>query len=176
MEGHKVILKDLLDLIKDENIKGILDAGSGRTSLEIITETFPDTPVDALVYPGDLRKIYSIGKVKSQNKNIRLIEKDICRDKVEGEYDLVIAHLLLGEAVKFGNSFGALLEKVVAMRFRYLIIIDYLEDPSVKVKDILELCEKNNLTVAEKAYFTNQQPQIWEDFVGTNNFGYLIKR
>lgn len=176
MEGHKVILKGLLELIKDESVTAILDAGSGRTSLSIITEAFPDTPVDAIVFPGDLRKIYSIKKVKDSNKNISLIEKDICRETVGGEYDLVVAHLLLGEAVKFGNSFGDMLEKLLTLGFKYLVIIDYMEDPSVNVKDILDLCERKGLTVVEKAYYTNQRPQVWEDFVGTQNFGYLIKR
>lgn len=176
MEGHRVILNDFLSLIKTENIASILDAGSGRTSLSIITDSFPNTPIDAIIYPGDIRKINSINEITVQNKNISVIEKDICSSIVNEEYDIIIAHLLLGEAIKFGNAFEDLLKKVITMKYKYLIIIDYLEDPSVKEEDISEICEKNNLTVVYKSYFTNQQPQVWENFVGTHNFGYLIKR
>lgn len=176
MEGHRVILNDFLSLIKTENITSILDAGSGRTSLSIITNSFPNTPIDAIIYPGDIRKINSIKEITVQNKNISVIEKDICSSIVNEEYDVITAHLLLGEAIKFGNAFEDLLKKVITMRYKYLIIIDYLEDPSVKEEDISEICEKNNLTVVYKSYFTNQQPQVWENFVGTHNFGYLIKR
>ena len=176
MEGHRVILNDFLSLIKTENITSILDAGSGRTSLSIITNSFPNTPIDAIIYPGDIRKINSIKEITVQNKNISVIEKDICSSIDNEEYDVIIAHLLLGEAIKFGNAFEDLLKKVITMRYKYLIIIDYLEDPSVKEEDISEICEKHNLTVVYKSYFTNQQPQVWENFVGTHNFGYLIKR
>ena len=176
MEGHRIILNDFLNLIKGESIAGILDAGSGRTSLSIITNSFPNTSVDAVVYPGDLRKINSIKEMTSNNKNVRLIEKNICRDTVIKEYDIIVAHLLLGEAAKFGNSYETLLGKVVTMRYRYLIIIDYLEDPAVKENDIIKLCEKYDLMVVYKSYFTNQEPQAWDDFIGIHNFGYLIKR
>ena len=176
MEGHRVILKDFLDLIKGENITSILDAGSGKTSLSIIADSFPDIPIDAIVYPGDLRKINSIKEITDHIKNINVIEKDICGDTVIKKYDIIVAHLLLGEAVKFGNAFEDLLEKIITMKYKYLIIIDYLEDPIVKENDIMKMCEKNNLTVVYKSYFTNQKPQVWEDFTGIHNFGYLIKQ
>lgn len=62
------------------------------------------------------------------------------------------------------------------MKYKYLIIIDYLEDHSVNENDIMKMCEKYNLTVVCKSFFTNQEPQAWEDFTGVHNFGYLIKR
>lgn len=46
MEGHRIILNDLLDLVKRENITSILDAGSGRTSLSIIANAFPNTSIE----------------------------------------------------------------------------------------------------------------------------------
>lgn len=176
MEGHRIILNDFLELIKNENITNILDAGSGKTSLSIISKIFPDTPVEAVVYPSDKRKINSIKEITDQNKNISVLEKDICKDTAIKEYDIIIAHLLLGEAAKFGNSFEDLLEKVITMNYKYLIIIDYLEDPAVNESDITKMCEKYDLTVIYKSVFTNQKPQVWDDFAGTHNFGYLIKR
>ena len=175
MEGHRIILNHLLDVIKNESISCILDAGSGRTSLSAITEIFPETPVDAVVYPGDTRKISSVEQIKSQHSKINVIEKDICSGTIDREYDLTVAHLLLGEAAKFGNDFEVLLEKTITLKYRYLIIIDYLEDPSVSESAILKKCDENDLTVVYKSCFTNEQPQVWEDFSGTHNFGYLIK-
>lgn len=176
MEGHRIILNDFLDSIKREDITSILGAGSGRTSLSAIANLFPGTPVDAVVYPGDMRKLNSIKEIADRSENISVIEKDICKDTVIKTYDLITAHLLLGEAAKFGNSFEALLEKVITMKYKYLIIIDYLEDPAVNENDIMKACEKYGLTVVRKSFFTNQEPQIWEDFTGVHNFGYLIKR
>lgn len=176
MEGHRIILNDFLNLLKSESIASILDAGSGRTSLSIIANSFPDTTIDAVVYPGDLRKINSIKEITDHSRNINVIEKDICTDTVTKEYDIIVAHLLLGEAAKFGNTFEYLLEQVFAMKYKYLIIIDYLEDPAVKENEIIKMCDKNNLTIVCKTYFTNQEPQVWEDFTGEHNFGYLIKR
>ena len=176
MEGHKVILHDLLNVVKNENIANILDAGSGRTSLSIITDTFPQTPVDAVIYPGDARKLNSVSEIKALCPKIRVIEKDICSDAIHDGYDLIVAHLLLGEAAKFGNSFEVLLKKIITMKYKYLIIIDYLEDPSVNENAILKMCDENDLTVVYSSRFTNEQPQVWEDFTGTHNFGYLIKR
>lgn len=176
MKGHKIILNDFLDLIKGENITSILDAGSGRTSLSVITDLFPDTPIDAVVYPGDMRKINSVKEISDNNENISVIEKDICEDTSAKAYDIITAHLLLGEAAKFGNSFEELLEKIITMTYKYLIIIDYLEDPAVNETDIMKACEKYELTVVRKSVVTNQEPQVWEDFTGVHNFGYLIKR
>ena len=176
MEGHRIILKDFLDVIKAENITSILDAGSGRTSLSVITELFPDTPIDAVIYPGDTRKLNSVSEIKARYPKINIIEKDICSGAICEAYDLAVAHLLLGEAAKFGNKFEALLEKIITMKYKYLIIIDYPEDPTVNETAIVKMCDENDLTVVYKACFTNEQPQIWKDFTGTHNFGYLIKR
>ena len=176
MKGHEIILNDYLNLIKRESISSVLDAGSGRTSLSIIANSFQNMSIDAVVYPGDLRKINSVREITDNNKNLRLIKKDICCDIFTNEYDLIIAHLLLGEAAKFGNTFENLLEKVITMKYKYLIIIDYLEDPAINENYIIYLCEKYNLTVVYRSYFTNPEPHVWEDFVGIHNFGYLIKR
>lgn len=98
MEGHIIILNDFLDLIKGENITSILDAGSGRTSLSAIANSFSGTSIDAVVYPGDIRKLNSIKEIADCSENISIIEKDICKDTVIKAYDLITAHLLLGEA------------------------------------------------------------------------------
>lgn len=175
MEGHRIILNDFLRSIKEEDITSILDAGSGRTSLSVIADVFPNTSIDAVVYPGDMRKINSIKEITDRSENISVIEKDICGDTVFKEYDLIIAHLLLGEAAKFGNSFEALLEKLLTMKYKYLIIIDYLEDPAVNENDIVEMCAKYDRIIVCRSVLSNEKPQVWESFTGVHNFGHLIK-
>ena len=176
MKGHITILRDFLHAIKDESIASILDAGSGRTSLSLITEVFPDTPVDAVVYPGDVRKLNSISETAGAHKAVCAVEKDICSDTINKAYDVVVAHLLLGEATKFGHAFEELLSRLFAIQCKYLIIIDYLEDPTVREIDIGKMCDENHLSVIYKSYFQNEQPQVWETFTGVHNFGYLIKK
>lgn len=79
MEGHRIILNDFLDHIKGEDITSILDAGSGRTSLSVIANSFPNTPIDAVVYPGDIRKINSIKEIADNNENISVVKKGYMR-------------------------------------------------------------------------------------------------
>lgn len=69
-DGHRIILNDFLNLVKREDITSILDAVSGRTSLSTIANAFPNTSVDAVVYPGDLRKTISIKEIADNKKNI----------------------------------------------------------------------------------------------------------
>ena len=176
MRGHEIILHDFLNAIQTESVATILDAGSGRTSLSAILAAFPGASVDAVVYPGDTRKIDSISSIEDPRKQIHIQETDICTTPITKKYDVIVAHLLLGEAAKFGNSFKDLLNKVAAMKYRYLIIIDYLEDPGVNEQAIPEMCKANRASVVYRSYFTNENPQVWEDFTGTHNFGYLIKK
>lgn len=95
-KGHRIILEKLLQVCKDQEIVRILDAGSGGTSLKEIRTVFPDSQIDAVVYPGDERKLKSIEPYLTEQ--VRVWERDICETSFEESYDLVVAHLLLGEA------------------------------------------------------------------------------
>ena len=172
--GHVILLREFLNDLTEKNITRILDAGSGKTSLSAIAAYFPEAHVDAVVYPGDERKLCSIRPMLTET--FRAVEQDICRDPIDGTYDLVVAHLLLGEAAKFGNSFETLLEQLLAVKSRYVILIDYSEDPNVDEAAIESLCQRNHLTILRRTCVENADPQIWEDFTGTHNFGYLIEK
>lgn len=172
-KGHVVILENLLNLVTDKKVFKVLDAGSGRTSLEQITAILPDSQVDAVIYPGDVRKLKGINPLLTEQ--IRLLEWDICKTPLEGTYDLVVAHLLLGEAGKFGNGFRDLLDKLLMIDSRYYIIIDYVEDPTVEEKVIREYCSKKQYEIIEEIYEECSEPQVWKDFTGYHNFGYLIQ-
>ncbi len=103
-----------------------------------------------------------------------LKKRNICHEAISESYDLVVAHLLLGEAAMFGNRFEIMLEQLLAVNFQYLIVIDYLEDPHVDEQKILRACQRHGFQILEKQCLENEDPQIWEDFTGKHNFGYLI--
>lgn len=130
--------------------------------------------VDAVVYPGDDRKLQTIERLLTGKINV--LEQDICQTFFEDKYNLVVAHLLLGEAEKFGNEFRDLLDKPLAIESEYYIIIDYVEDPVVDEMKIREACAKSSYRIVEKVCKECPEPQVWKDFVGYHNFGYLIEK
>ena len=173
MKAHITILKDLLQNLSTHNISHILDAGSGRASLSTIISSFPKASVDAIVYPDDERKLCTIRDMQSDQ--VIVVEQDICETPVTAHYDLVVAHLLLGEASKFGNTFQELLQRLLSIQSRYYIIIDYLEDPAVDADAIHTYCESVDLKVWKYICAENSEPQVWDDFIGVHNFGFLIE-
>ena len=173
-QSHKTILRELLSDPSIADVCRILDAGSGKTSLSTIISCFPKASVDAIVYPGDERKLKTIRNMQSDKVNV--VEWDICDTLIPAHYDLVVAHLLLGEASKFGNAFQDLLQNVLSIQSRYYIIIDYLEDPKVDADVIRTYCEGTNLKIQKYTCAENTEPQVWNDFIGTHNFGFLIER
>lgn len=172
-QTHKTILRELLSDPSIADSSRILDAGSGKTSLSTIISCFPKASVDAIVYPGDERKLKTIRGMQSDQVNV--VEWDICDTPIPAHYDLVVAHLLLGEASKFGNAFQDLLQNVLSIQSRYYIIIDYLEDPKVDADAIRTYCEAANLKVQTYFCAENTEPQVWDDFIGAHNFGFLIE-
>ena len=170
--AHLTILREFLNCLKNEPIQAILDAGSGVTSLSTLVEYFPNREIDAVVYPGDHRKINSI------KENIRgkyhLIECDLCKEIITKPYDLVLAHLLLGEATKFGNPFPLLLERLMNIPAKYVIIIDYLQDPTVDCVMIEQYIKTSSMRQIQKLTAENSDPQQFSEFIGKTNFGYLI--
>ena len=173
MKAHITIIKDLLQNLSTHNISHILDAGSGRASLSTIISSFQKVSVDAIVYPGDKRKLNTIRDMQSDQ--VIVVEQDICETPVTAHYDLVVAHLLLGEASKFGNTFQDLLQNLLSIQSRYYIIIDYLEDPAVDADAIRTYCESIDLKVWKYICAENSEPQVWDDFIGVHNFGFLIE-
>ena len=172
-QSHKTILRELLSDSSIADVSRILDAGSGKTSLSTIISCFPKASVDAMVYPGDERKLKTIRNMQSNRVNV--VERDICDTPVPAHYDLVVAHLLLGEASKFGNTFLDLLQNLFSMQSRYYIIIDYLEDPKADADAIRAYCEEANLKVQAYICAENSEPQVWDDFIGAHIFGFLIE-
>lgn len=135
LNEHIEMFDTLLSDINCEEKYSVLDAGSGMTSLNIITKRFKNSNIDAICFPGDYRKIDSI-KMNVIQKNYTLLESDICKYTNWKKYDFVFAHLLLGEATKFENEFLSVLKSLISINGSYLMIIDYPEDPCVNFEQI----------------------------------------
>jgi len=139
---HKEILTKLFNGFEINEKLKILDAGSGRTSLYFLTKTFPNSQITAIIYPGDERKKKSIKKdVVAQN--FILQETDIRKFEQTRPFDIVLAHLLLGEATKFGgNSFKQILDTLFEIKTKYLVVADIKNDPDINYRLLLSKIDK----------------------------------
>lgn len=170
MQEHFNNLNSIINL---KEINNILDSGSGRTSLNYLINTFPNANIDAVVFPGDYRKINSIKENVQGNYN--LTEIDLCKNNVSKEYDLVLAHLLLGEATKFNNTFEDLLEKLLKIKSTYYVIYDFKEDNTLDFNYLEQYLQDNNFEILNKKEFFKQEPQQFTNFLGSTYIAYLIK-
>jgi len=127
---------ELFEGFEREKEYRILDAGSGRTSLYFLTNRFPNSRITAIVYPGDRRKSESIRRFVP-HANYVLKEVDIRNLDKNEKSDIVLAHLLLGEATLFGNTFNDVLSSLFNINSKYLAIVDVLEDSDVDYRAIL---------------------------------------
>jgi hypothetical protein len=143
---HRKLLRELFRGFEKEKKYKIMDAGSGRTSLYFLTNAFPDSEITAIVYPGDRRKSDSIRQFVPST-NYLLKEIDIRNLDQKQKFDIVLAHLLLGEAKKFGNTFDGVLDSLFKVKSDRLVIVDVLEDPDVDYRAILRaIGSKGSLT------------------------------
>lgn len=174
MNEHTELLSELFSYLEKSNIINILDAGSGKTSLNNLIRNFPDANIDAIIYYNDERKKFSINEnVKSQN--YKLIEMDIVKDSITKKYDLVLAHLLLGEALKFGNNFKSLFDKLLEIETKYIIIVDIKEDISIDYEYLEDKLNKN-YKILTKIEIKKNNSQNFDDFIAQNYIGYVIKK
>jgi hypothetical protein len=77
--------------------------------------------------------------------NYVLKEIDIRNFESETEFDIILAHLLLGEATKFRNKFNDVLNALFSIKTRYLVIVDVLEDTDVDYRSILAATAQKGL-------------------------------
>lgn len=158
---HKKILSQLFSDFSYEKDYQILDAGSGRTSLKFLTERFPSSKITAIIYPGDARKSSGI-KESVVSDNFRLSEVDIHDYSQDMKFDVVLAHLLLGEATKFSEKpFAHMLESLFSIRTDFLVVVDILQDPSVDYPLLLRFFDKKG--------------DIQKTIVGDKYIGFLVK-
>ncbi len=141
-----------------ENVKKVIDAGSGKTSASILLKYFPNANVDAIVYPGDNRKKNPLESAIGSNR-IDVIEADICKTCFRRKYDFCLVHLTLGEATNFGNSFENLFHQIMDIRSKYFLIVDIVEDPSVHFRYVEQWLKEKGYKIVKKKKFRNPNPE-----------------
>jgi len=172
---HFILLSKMFAKLQKEEINNILDAGSGKTSLSILLRYFPHCYIDAIIYYNDNRKRESIEDNIISNR-FNLIEKDICKDNIYEKYDIVLAHLLLGEANKWGNKFKTLLEHLFMIDSKYFIILDIKEDNSIGYNYLEKYVNSNSFEIILKDEIIKKESQLFNGFIGKTYIAYLIKK
>lgn len=171
MEEHKRILYDMLG---DTSYINILDLGSGRTSMSILLEKFPKSNIIGICYPGDNRKL---DKIRQECKgNYELIEKDICKEPHDESYDLILCHLLFGEATKFDNSVDDMANKVFSLQGAHILVVDYLEDKDISFIKLIDIAEEKGYRVIKKEIYKKEFEENYSTFIGKNYIAILFER
>lgn len=170
MEEH---LKMINSLLKTEYVN-ILDLGSGRTSMSILLKKFPKSNITGICYPGDNRKLDSIRQNCIGKYN--LIEMDICSQQPKQEYDLVLCHLLLGEALKFGNTITNMLNGIFSIQTKAICIIDYLEDPDVDFELVENFAKEKGYKIRDKYIIEKDKEEQYASFIGKHYIRNIIRK
>ena len=155
---HHKITKRMIKPLKNVYISKIIDAGSGKTSASLMLEFFPTCSVQAVIYPGDNRKKNPLSNAIT-SKRLEITEADICTAEFKRKYDLCFVHLSLGEALNFGNPFESLFHHIMAIKAKYFLIVDVLEDPCVHYRYIEQWLKEKNYKVILKKIFRNPHPE-----------------
>ncbi len=171
MEEH---INNLNQILKLNDIHEILDCGSGKTSLTFLIKNYPNANIDAIVYPGDNRKIDSI-KANVVGK-YNLIEMDICKENITKKYDFILAHLLLGEATKFGNKSEDMINELLNINSKYVLILDFLEDNSINYDYFYKAIQERKYKILDEKEFKKKEEQVFSDFIGKTYKAILIAK
>lgn len=178
------VVKTLIKPLKNAEIKHIIDAGSGKVSASMMLKLFPTANVDAIIFPGDNRKINPLSSAVG-SKRIEIIEADICSTIIRKNYDLCLIHKTLGEATNFGNSFENLFHRLMDLNAKYFVIVDIWEDPCVHYRYIEQYLKEKGFKILKKKKFKNPNPEHYPkvkfdkyklEFDSKHYMGYLIEK
>ena len=181
---HDKIVKKLTKQLNCEDLKKVIDAGSGKTSASLLLKYFPNAQVDAIVFPGDNRKKNPLENAIGSNR-LEVVEADICKTCFRKKYDFCLAHLSLGEAHNFGNHFSDLFHQLMDIKAKYFLIIDILEDPAVHFRYMEHYFKEKGFKVLKKKKFKNPNPEHYPkvkydkyklEFDSKHYLAYLIER
>ncbi len=168
---QKQLLEDLFRDIPTKKVKRVLDVGSGRTSIQFLVDKFKTITVMGLVYPGDKRKLGPIQDCVSR-MNYEIIERDFKNTRFNEKFDVVLAHLFLGEATKFGsNTFEGMLRKLFSLKTKYLVIVDLLFDPGVDYNLVFQMIAKKGKLL--KIIYQWREGESRKEYKGI--IGFLIE-
>lgn len=181
---HDKIVKVMTKRIDRNQIKKVIDAGSGKTSASLLLKYFPNAHVDAIVYPGDNRKKNPLENAIGSHR-LAVIEADICKECFRKKYDFCLAHLSLGEAHNFGNHFSDLFHQLMDIKSKYFLIIDIFEDPAVHFRYIEQYFKEKGFKILKKKKFKNPNPEHYPkvkydkyklEFDSKHFLAYLVAR
>ena len=181
---HDKIAKTMLKSLKHEEVKKVIDAGSGKISASIALKYFPQAKVDAIIYPGDNRKKNPLENAIGSSR-LEVVEADICNTTFRKTYDFCLVHMTLGEAQHFGNSFENLFHRIMDIKAQYFLIIDVFEDPSVHFRYIEQYLKEKGFKIMKKKKFRNPNPEHYPkvkydkyklEYDSKHYLAYLIKR
>jgi hypothetical protein len=170
MEEHKKILEDMLT----KNYTNILDLGSGKTSMSLLLNKFSKSNITGICYPGDNRKLDKIKEECIGKYN--LLQKDISKEEVEGKYDLILCHLLFGEATKFNNTVIDMVNKVFSINSKDILVIDYLEDVDIDFDELIEIASSKGYEISKKGIYKKECDEQYDKFIGKNYISILFEK
>lgn len=171
MNEHELVINKML---KEREYEKILDLGSGKTSLGTLLKSFQKSEINAVCYPGDERKTKSIKENCKGNYN--LYEMDICKEQPKEKYDLVMCHLLLGEALKFNNTLEDMLNGILKIDAKEVCIIDYFEDIDIDFKLVRKIFKSNGYNIVKEIIYKKEKNEKYDKFIGENYIGLLFKK
>ena len=181
---HDKIVKVMTKKLNREEVKKVIDAGSGKTSASMLLKYFPTAQVDAIVYPGDNRKKNPLENAIGSNR-LEIVEANLCCQCIRKKYEFCLAHLLLGEAHNFGNHFSDLFHQLMDIKSKYFLIIDIFEDPAVHFRYMEQYFKEKGFKIIKKKKFKNPNPEHYPkvkcdkyklEFDSKHFVAYLIER
>ena len=167
---HSSLLLPLFE--KCSESKNVLDAGSGRTSMSLILSYFTNANVTGVVYPGDERKLKPLAEFNASN--LTLVESDLVKNELKAEYDLVVCHLLFGEAIMWGNTLETLINSITRLNAKNVIVCDIAEDPSVDKDLIISKFNECGYKVNSSVVVQKEKEQQFTNFVSKSYYGILF--
>ena len=181
---HDKIINVMTKKLKREEIKKIIDAGSGKISASVLLKYFSFASVEAIVYPGDNRKKHPLEHAIGSDR-LEVVEADICKECFRKKYDLCLAHLTLGEAHNFGNHFSDLFHQLMDIKAKYFLIVDIMEDPAVHFRYMEQYFREKGFKVIRKKKFRNPNPEHYPkvkydkyklEFDSKHYLAYLVEK
>ena len=178
------IVRTMTSKLKNEYIREVMDAGSGKTSASLMLKYFPKASVTAIVYPGDNRKKNPI-ETAIDSDRLEVVEADFCSGYPSKKFDFCFIHKTLGEAMRFGNSFENLFHALIDINSRFFVLIDVLEDPCVHYRYIEQYLKEKGYKIRMKKVFKNPKPEHYPkvkydkyklEYDSKHYIAYLIER
>lgn len=180
---HDKIVRVMTKKLKRDEFKKVIDAGSGKISASIALKYFPNSRVDAVIFPGDNRKKNPLENAIGSDR-LEIMEADICNTTFRKQYDFCLVHCSLGEALRWGNSFENMFHHIMDIKADYFLIIDIFEDPCVHFRYIEQYLKEKGFKIVKKKKFKNPTPEHYPkvkfdkyklEFDSRHYIAYLVK-